>query len=253
MRKAVTVALTAAFADPARRTGAGRRRSPERSDPPPRRLRVPPPLPGGLDRGRRRRRGDQPRGLVRQPQARRRGRAKWLKDMRQWWRRIGRETDMPLDGVSGATAPGRHPRSALRRGAPAPFAALKPGAYELVVEAAREVGGREVVRLPLAWPPTPPRRPAAGRTRHQVSVKGRTSSAPSPSPSPRKDRPDAPAPPRRGADPGPRPCPPSAHRAWMLPSSTVLSGGDHGSPWTRRSPTTCSCSSTCRCGSTASR
>src|SRR6218665_3052281 len=33
----------------------------------------------------------------------------WLKDMRQWWRRIGRETDMPVDGVSGATrAAGKH-------------------------------------------------------------------------------------------------------------------------------------------------
>src|SRR5690606_8983033 len=33
----------------------------------------------------------------------------WLKDMRQWWRRAGRETKMPVDGVSGATrAPGKH-------------------------------------------------------------------------------------------------------------------------------------------------
>src|SRR5690606_31442607 len=28
---------------------------------------------------------------------------KWLKDMRQWWRRTGRELEMPVDGVSGAT------------------------------------------------------------------------------------------------------------------------------------------------------
>src|SRR5690606_41623229 len=27
----------------------------------------------------------------------------WLKDMRQWWRRSGRELDMRIDGVSGAT------------------------------------------------------------------------------------------------------------------------------------------------------
>ena len=81
------------------------------------------------------------------------GGTKWLKDLRQWWRRIGRETEMPLDGVSGATRPvGTH---ALRFATDAaPLAGLKPGTYEVVVEAAREVGGREVVRLPLAWPPT---------------------------------------------------------------------------------------------------
>lgn len=80
---------------------------------------------------------------------------KWLKDMRQWWRRIGRETDLPLDGVSGATRPaGEH---TLRFDtAVSPFADLKPGTYEIVVEAAREVGDREVVRLPLAWPQTGP-------------------------------------------------------------------------------------------------
>src|SRR5690606_12851409 len=33
---------------------------------------------------------------------------KWLKDMRQWWRRSGRSKVMPIDGVSGATrAPGK--------------------------------------------------------------------------------------------------------------------------------------------------
>src|SRR5262249_41034070 len=32
---------------------------------------------------------------------------KWLKDMRQWWRRSGRDLQMPVDGLSGATrAPG---------------------------------------------------------------------------------------------------------------------------------------------------
>ena len=34
---------------------------------------------------------------------------KWLKDMRQWWRRSGRSADLPMDGVSGATRrPGEH-------------------------------------------------------------------------------------------------------------------------------------------------
>mgnify|MGYP003346358509 CR=1 FL=1 len=34
---------------------------------------------------------------------------KWLKDMRQWWRKAGRDLQMPADGISGATrAPGEH-------------------------------------------------------------------------------------------------------------------------------------------------
>src|SRR5688500_3115960 len=32
---------------------------------------------------------------------------KWLKDLRQWWRRAGRDLTLPIDGLSGATrAPG---------------------------------------------------------------------------------------------------------------------------------------------------
>lgn len=77
---------------------------------------------------------------------------KWLKDMRLWWRRAGRDLQMPVDGVSGATrAPGSH---VLNFSAgKAPLGNLAPGKYKLVVEAAREVGGREVVDLPFQWPP----------------------------------------------------------------------------------------------------
>ncbi|NVM77762.1 hypothetical protein FHW83_003585 [Duganella sp. SG902] len=75
---------------------------------------------------------------------------KWLKDMRQWWRKTGRELTMPMDGVSGATkAPGELtlniPKGALDK--------LPAGQYTVLVEAAREAGGREVVKVPLAWPP----------------------------------------------------------------------------------------------------
>ena len=81
--------------------------------------------------------------------------AKWLKDMRQWWRRIGRDLTMPADGISSATrAPGAH-EITLPMDA-APFAALPPGEYQLVAEAAREVGGREILRLPFQWPPKAP-------------------------------------------------------------------------------------------------
>jgi hypothetical protein len=75
--------------------------------------------------------------------------ATWLKDMRQWWRRAGRSLTMPADGVSGPTkAPGKHQVvfSAKQIGT------LAPGQYNLVVEAAREVGGREVIKAPFTWP-----------------------------------------------------------------------------------------------------
>lgn len=75
----------------------------------------------------------------------------WLKDMRQWWRRIGRDTDMPVDGVSGATrAPGKHTVTFTE--GKAPLGKLKKGNYVLMVEAVREVGGRELVKVPFSWP-----------------------------------------------------------------------------------------------------
>ncbi len=76
----------------------------------------------------------------------------WLKDMRQWWRRSGRNQQFPVDGVSGATKPvGKHALSF--DAASKPLSTLKPGQYAVVVEAAREVGGRELVRIPFQWPP----------------------------------------------------------------------------------------------------
>ena len=73
----------------------------------------------------------------------------WLKDVRQWWRRPGREMNLPVDGVSGATrAPGKH-QSVFRD---AQLGSLPAGKYVLAVEAAREVGGREIVRIPFDWP-----------------------------------------------------------------------------------------------------
>ena len=54
---------------------------------------------------------------------------KWLKDLRQWWRRGGRELAVPVDGVTGATKPaGKHQLSFTE--------------------------GREVVSIPFQWPPT---------------------------------------------------------------------------------------------------
>jgi hypothetical protein len=75
----------------------------------------------------------------------------WLKDLRQWWRRGGRTLQMPVDGVTGATRPvGEHSLS-FNSDSKA-LSNLAAGSYNLVVEAAREVGGRELVRIPFAWP-----------------------------------------------------------------------------------------------------
>jgi hypothetical protein len=75
---------------------------------------------------------------------------KWLRDVRQWWRASGRTMSFPADGISGATrAPGVHKlRLVAGKGG---MPAITPGNYVLVVEAAREVGGRELVRLPFRW------------------------------------------------------------------------------------------------------
>lgn len=75
----------------------------------------------------------------------------WLKDMRQWWRRTGRELTVPIDGVTQPTRPvGKHSLSFAEGRNPLPK--LAPGAYVLHVEAAREVGGRELVSIPFEWP-----------------------------------------------------------------------------------------------------
>jgi hypothetical protein len=80
---------------------------------------------------------------------------KWLKDMRQWWRRTGRELTMPADGLSSPTrAPGPH--QIVFDSNATPLKGLVPGSYQLVVEAAREVGGRELLRVPFEWPPKAP-------------------------------------------------------------------------------------------------
>lgn len=72
----------------------------------------------------------------------------WLKDMRTWWRRGGRSMTLPADGISSATkAPGTH----AVRVPGARLSNLPAGDYVLVVEAARELGGREVVRVPFRW------------------------------------------------------------------------------------------------------
>lgn len=75
----------------------------------------------------------------------------WLNNVREWWRATGRHLELPADGISGATrAPGVH-QIVFKPGS-AKFARLPAGRYHLVVEAAREGGGRETLRVPFQWP-----------------------------------------------------------------------------------------------------
>jgi hypothetical protein len=94
---------------------------------------------------------------------------KWLPDLRQWWRRGGRDLKVPADGLTGATRPvGQH---LLKFDASqAPLASLKPGQYAVVVEAVREVGGREAVRIPFEWPIKAAKRETAKGTKELGAV-----------------------------------------------------------------------------------
>jgi hypothetical protein len=76
---------------------------------------------------------------------------KWLPDLRQWWRKSGRTLKVPVDGVTGPTKPvGKHALAFTDR--QPQLAGLAPGEYTLVVEAVREVGGRELLKIPFTWP-----------------------------------------------------------------------------------------------------
>jgi hypothetical protein len=69
----------------------------------------------------------------------------WLKDMRQWWRKLGKSNPKRYDAVSGATRkPGKHHIQWTvidSQGKPIP-----KGEYYLCLEAAREAGGRDFLR-----------------------------------------------------------------------------------------------------------
>jgi hypothetical protein len=91
--------------------------------------------------------GGEPRTVAVWYDAKHRGEpgTKWLSDLRSWWRVAGRNAATPPAAISGATrAPGHY-------AIPLP-GDLKPGAYTLKVEAARETGGRELVSVPVTLP-----------------------------------------------------------------------------------------------------
>ncbi|GGO64389.1 DUF2271 domain-containing protein [Bowmanella pacifica] len=71
---------------------------------------------------------------------------KWLKDLRQYWRKIGRNAGSEVDAVTGAT---RRPGDHLLQwdGTDSQGKPLPAGEYLLNIEASREEGGRDYHRV----------------------------------------------------------------------------------------------------------
>ena len=74
----------------------------------------------------------------------------WIKDLRRFWRKTGRSDQPLVDARTGATkGPGAYQ---LRWDGKDDKGALVPnGAYQLVIEAAREHGGRQLVKQKFNW------------------------------------------------------------------------------------------------------
>lgn len=74
--------------------------------------------------------------------------ARWLRELRQWWRKLGRNDDALIDAAAGATRkPGRYQLEWDGRNFNGQKVAA--GNYELHVEVAREHGGHENLVLPF--------------------------------------------------------------------------------------------------------
>jgi hypothetical protein len=75
----------------------------------------------------------------------------WLKDLRRFWRKIGRSDSALVDAVSGATQkPGTY--TLQWDGKDDQGQPLGSGQYQLLVEAAREQGGRSLVKHEFILP-----------------------------------------------------------------------------------------------------
>lgn len=74
---------------------------------------------------------------------------KWLKDLRQWWRKSSIESRKNIDSVTGATRkPGNY--KILWDGENDLGEKVANGDYVICFEAAREEGGREFIRVPVS-------------------------------------------------------------------------------------------------------
>jgi hypothetical protein len=74
--------------------------------------------------------------------------AKWLKDIRRWWRKVGRKDAELVDGITSATrAAGKFQLSFLAQDDDKKL--LKNAQYTLFIEVVREKGGRAIIRQPF--------------------------------------------------------------------------------------------------------
>lgn len=77
----------------------------------------------------------------------------WLKDLRRFWRKIGRSDTALVDAISSATQ--KSGSYTLQwDGKDDQGRELTAGTYTLLVEAAREQGGRSLVKHEFKWPAT---------------------------------------------------------------------------------------------------
>ncbi|HUD40605.1 MAG TPA: DUF2271 domain-containing protein [Dokdonella sp.] len=75
--------------------------------------------------------------------------ARWLRELPTWWRRYGRRDESAIHGIARETRrPGRY--TVTWDGRDDHGRALAAGDYVLVVEAAREHGGHELLQVPFA-------------------------------------------------------------------------------------------------------
>jgi hypothetical protein len=78
-----------------------------------------------------------------------REKAKWLKDIRRWWRKVGKKDAELVDGITSATRiTGKYPLSFLAQDNNEKL--LPQGQYTLFIEVVRENGGRAMVRQPFS-------------------------------------------------------------------------------------------------------
>lgn len=75
----------------------------------------------------------------------------WFKDLRQWWRKVGRKNTPNYDGVTGATRkPGVY--TLKWQGQLVDGSSLAAGDYVLHFESVREQGSREYLRQKITLP-----------------------------------------------------------------------------------------------------
>ena len=75
--------------------------------------------------------------------------AKWLKDIRRWWRKVGKKDAELVDAITSATRiTGKYPLSFLAENDEK--ASLQKGKYTLFIEVVRENGGRAIIRQPFS-------------------------------------------------------------------------------------------------------